>query len=108
MYCKYRRECKQMAKNEGSEANFRMVKRLMEQYDQKETKYGPNVTPKHTPENHNSRHIETNKGNQTQSGSLEASLPRKRSSVYNRYSTLVVKTQQTRGSDFLKERPNAN
>ena len=30
MYCKYRRECIQMAKNEGSEANFRMVKRLME------------------------------------------------------------------------------
>ena len=35
MYCKYRRECVQMAKNEGSEANFRMVKRLMEQYDKK-------------------------------------------------------------------------
>ena len=33
MYWKYRRECNQMAKNEGSEANFRMVKRLMEQYD---------------------------------------------------------------------------
>ena len=33
MYCKYLRECSQMAKHEGSEANFRMVKRLMEQYD---------------------------------------------------------------------------
>ena len=35
MYIKYRRECKEMEKNQGSEANFRMVKRLMEQYDQK-------------------------------------------------------------------------
>ena len=30
MYWKYRRECYEMEKNEGSEANFRMVKRLME------------------------------------------------------------------------------
>ena len=36
MYVKYRRECKEMEKNEGSEANFMMVKRLMEQYDQKQ------------------------------------------------------------------------
>ena len=33
MYCKYRRECSLMAKNADSDANFRMVKRLMEQYD---------------------------------------------------------------------------
>lgn len=33
MYYKYRKECKMMAANEGSEANFRMVKKLMQQYD---------------------------------------------------------------------------
>ena len=36
MYCKYRRECKEMEKNVGSEVNYRIIKRLMEQYDQHE------------------------------------------------------------------------
>jgi len=37
MYLKYRRECRHMEQNEGSDkANFFMVKRLMDQYDQKQ------------------------------------------------------------------------
>ena len=35
MYCRYRRELRNMAKNESADDNFRLVKKLMAQYDQK-------------------------------------------------------------------------
>ena len=35
MYCKYRRELAQMAKNDSRVDNFQLVKKLMAQYDQK-------------------------------------------------------------------------
>ena len=44
MYCKYRRECKEMEKNVGSEVNYRIIKRLMEQYDQHEGVTGERTT----------------------------------------------------------------
>ena len=33
MYARYKRECKEMAENQNSNVNFRLVKRLMAQYD---------------------------------------------------------------------------
>lgn len=36
MYCKYKRELRNMAKNENTDDNFRLVKKLMAQYDQKQ------------------------------------------------------------------------
>ena len=84
MYVKYRIECKEMAKNEGSEANFVMVKRLMEQYDQKQ-RQSTNSTRERL---HSSRGPLLLTG----SGDLRDTLPRE-SSFANRYSTLIFKNQ---------------
>ena len=37
MYCRYKRELREMAKDQSTNVNFRLVKRLMAHYDQKET-----------------------------------------------------------------------
>ena len=62
MYCKYLRECKEMEKNEGSEVNYRIIKRLMEQYDQHEGVTGERTSEsagdssRHTQHRTSSRH----------------------------------------------------
>ena len=87
MYCKYRRECKEMADNEGSEEKFRMVKKLMQVYDTKDRGSF----------NHHSREIlkhEATGGDP----SRESLLVRR--NTYNRYSTRKGDMHK-RDSDFV-------
>lgn len=82
-----------MEKNKNTDANFRMVKRLMEQYDQKQAKASLSAGAKRM--SGDERKAESN-----ELKDRGETMMRNQSS-YNRYSQLIVRDDAARVSDLV-------